>query len=485
MSRLVCVSNRISLPRKSAAPGGLAVGILSALKRTGGLWFGWGGETVTSEPADPEVQMRDGVSYATIDLRAKEFELYYNGYANEVLWPLFHYFLKGMRYSAEQHDAYQSVNRTFAKKLLPLLLPDDHIWAHDYHLIPLGRCLRELGVEQPIGFFLHIPFPTIEMLRVLPTYAELLRDLTCYDVIGFQTHNDLRAFHSGIEHVYGADAIRSDGRLQIGERLVRAEVFPIGVDVEAVQEEAVEALPSETVRRMTDSLMGRELMMGVDRLDYSKGLVERFSAYQHFLETYPDKLGRVTYIQIAPLSRSDVKAYKEIRESLEQAAGRTNGRFADTDWTPIRYLNRNFPHATLMGFLRAAQVGLVTPLRDGMNLVAKEFVAAQDENDPGVLVLSNLAGAARELSSALLVNPYDGRAVGHAIQAALSMSLGERRERHAAMLQVLKRNDIVTWTRRFVEALAETQRDQSRIERRSPATSRMRVIRSASHHPYS
>jgi trehalose 6-phosphate synthase len=457
MTRLVCVSNRISLPRRSSAPGGLAVGVLSALKRTGGLWFGWGGETIDQEPGDPDLHIREGVTYATIDLRQRDFELYYNGYANEVLWPLFHYFLKGMRYNAEQSDAYERVNRSFAEKLLPLLQPNDLIWVHDYHLIPLGRVLRQLGVQRPLGFFLHIPFPNIEMLRVLPAYAEMLRDLTHYDVIGFQTQNDLAAFHSGIEHLLGRDAIRADGRIRVGERTVRAEVFPIGVDVNAVQTEATEAMTSDVVRRMYDSLMGRQLMIGVDRLDYSKGLVERFSAYQHFLETYPQNVGRVTYIQIAPLSRTDVRAYVEIRQSLEQAAGRTNGRFADTDWTPIRYLNRNFPHHVLMGMLRSSHVGIVTPLRDGMNLVAKEFVAAQNPEDPGVLILSNLAGAARELSTALLVNPYDTYAVGHAIQTAMSMPLAERRERHAAMLQVIKRNDIASWTRRFVEALERTE----------------------------
>jgi trehalose 6-phosphate synthase len=457
MSRLVCVSNRISLPRKSAAPGGLAVGVLSALKRSGGLWFGWGGETIDQDPGDPDIHIREGVTYATIDLRRDEFELYYNGYANEVLWPLFHYFLKGMRYSAQQREAYESVNRTFAQKLAPLLEPRDIVWVHDYHLIPLGRRLREHGVQRPIGFFLHIPFPNIEMLRVLPSYAELLRDLTSYDVVGFQTQNDLRSFHSGIEHLFGAEALRADGRIRIGERVLRAEVFPIGVDIHAVEAEAIESSSSEIVKRMTDSLVGRALMMGVDRLDYSKGLVERFSAYETFLETYPDNRGRITYIQIAPLSRSDVRAYAEIRQLLEQAAGRTNGHFADTDWTPIRYLNRNFPHATLMGLLRVANVGIVTPLRDGMNLVAKEYVGAQNPEDPGVLILSNLAGAARELSAALQVNPYDTRAVSHATQAALSMSLQERRERHAAMLQVLKRNDIATWTRRFVEALEQAQ----------------------------
>lgn len=463
MARLVCVSNRISLPRKTAAPGGLAVGILNALKRTGGLWFGWGGETIEHEPGDPDIHIRDGVTYATIELRQSEYELYYNGYANDLLWPLFHYFLRGMRYSIEERDAYENVNRFFAQKLTPLLQPQDLIWVHDYHLIPLGRMLRESGVQRPIGFFLHIPFPNIEMLRVLPTYAELLRDLTHYDVVGFQTENDLHAFHSGIEHLFGKEAIRSDNRIRIGDRLLRADVFPIGVDVETMQAEATAAMQSDVVRRMVDSLMSRALMIGVDRLDYSKGLVERFTAYQHFLETYPDNMGRITYIQIAPLSRTDVRAYADIRKSLEQAAGRTNGRFADTDWTPIRYLNRNFPHATLSGFLRAANVGIVTPLRDGMNLVAKEFVAAQDAENPGVLILSTLAGAARELTAALLVNPYDTRAVSHAIQTALSMPLPERRERHEAMLQVLKRNDIAAWTRRFMEALEQAQRDQPKV----------------------
>jgi trehalose 6-phosphate synthase len=435
----------------------LAIGILSALKRTGGLWFGWGGETIETDPGDADIHIRDGVTYATIDLRQSEFELYYNGYSNDVLWPLFHYFLKGMRYSHEQREAYENVNRLFAQRLQPLLQSRDLVWVHDYHLIPLGRRLRELGVQRPIGFFLHIPFPNIEMLRVLPCYAELLRDLTSYDVIGFQTLNDLRSFHTGIEHLFGGESIRGDGRIRIGDRTIRAEVFPIGIDVAAVEQEAIDALPGEVVRRMTDSLMGRSLMMGVDRLDYSKGLVERFSAYQQFLETHPENLGRVTYIQIAPLSRTNVRAYAEIRQALEQAAGRTNGRFADTDWTPIRYLNRNFPHATLMGFLRAAKVGLVTPLRDGMNLVAKEFVAAQDPADPGVLILSNLAGAARELASAVLVNPYDLRSVSHSIQAALAMPLAERRDRHQDMMKTLRRNDISAWVRRFMEALEQTQ----------------------------
>lgn len=451
------------MPRKSTAPGGLAVGILNALKRTGGLWFGWGGETTQHEPGEPDIHIRAGVTYATIELRQVEYELYYNGYANNLLWPLFHYFLRDMRYSAEERDAYENVNRIFAQRLLPLLQPQDLVWVHDYHLIPLGRLLRESGLRQPIGFFLHIPFPNIEMLRVLPAYAELLRDLTHYDVVGFQTENDLRAFHSGIEHLFGHEAIRADNRIRVGDRLLHADVFPIGVDVEAIQSQATAAMQTDVVKRMVDSLMSRALMVGVDRLDYSKGLVERFNAYQQFLETYPENRGHITYIQIAPLSRTDVRAYANMRQALEQVAGRTNGRFGDTDWTPIRYLNRNFPHTTLLGFLRAANVGIVTPLRDGMNLVAKEFVAAQDPDNPGVLILSTLAGAARELSTALLVNPYDTRTVSHAMQAALEMPLPERRERHTAMLEVLRRNDLSAWARRFIDALEQSAGMQAHV----------------------
>jgi len=453
VSRLVCVSNRISLPRKTAAAGGLAVGVLAAIQETKGLWFGWGGEAIDGEPEDPDLHVRGGVTYATIDLRKTDVEQYYNGHANSVLWPLFHYLLRDFGFTRERQTAYENVNRMFAQKLLPLLTPDDVIWVHDYHLIPLASRLRELNVRCPIGFFLHIPFPCLEMLRVLPTYAELLRDLTSYDVVGFQTESDLASFQSAIAHLFGKEVLRGDRRIAVGERLLLADVFPIGVDVDGIQAEAVAARGSDDVRRMADSLVGRKLMIGVDRLDYSKGLVQRFTAYQQFLEVFPDNGGHITYIQIAPHSRSDVRAYAEIRRSLEQEAGRTNGRFADADWTPIRYLNRNYPHDTLMGFLRAANVGVVTPVRDGMNLVAKEFVASQDETDPGVLILSTLAGAACELNGALLVNPYDTLGVAHAMQSALSMALPERRDRFAAMLAILKKNDINAWSDRFCAAL--------------------------------
>jgi trehalose 6-phosphate synthase len=389
-----------------------------------------------------------------VNLSRKEYEEYYLGFSNATLWPVFHYFVDSFQYSDEQYEAYKRVNQRLARELSPLLKPHDLIWVHDYHLLPLAQAMRENGVERPIGLFLYIPFPAIEVLRVLPVYDELLRAMLDYDLLGFQTEADRNGFLSAVAALFGAEAVRSDATVIVGQRCVRAEVFPIGVDVEEVQREAADSQLSEACQRMTCGLLGRKLLIGVDRLDHSRGLVERFGAYEHFLETHPENLNRVTYLQIAPLSRTDLRAYSAIRRELEQATGRTNGRFADTDWTPIRYLNRNFPHDILMSFLRSALVGIVTPVRDGMNLVAKEFVAAQDSADPGVLILSSLVGAARELTSAVQVNPYDTRGIARAIQRALTMPLAERRERHLALLEVLRRNDIHAWHHSFLERLS-------------------------------
>ncbi|HWL63579.1 MAG TPA: trehalose-6-phosphate synthase [Steroidobacteraceae bacterium] len=457
MSRLVAVSNRISLPRRGAAPGGLAVGLAAAMRARGGLWFGWSGEVVESPAQLPETARRDGIGYATIDLSRAEHDEHYLGFCNGVLWPVFHYFPDNYRHREQDYERYLAVNQRFASALQPLLRPDDVIWVHDFHLLPLAQRLRAGGVTQPIGLFLHIPFPHVELLRVLPVYGELLGAMLDYDLVGFQTMSDLEAFRAAVVHLWGPEALVSEDEIQVGTRRLRAAVFPIGVDVDAIQAEVKRARPAETCRRMVAGMLGRKLVIGVDRLDYSKGLVERFGAYERFLETHPENQGRVTFLQIAPLSRPDLHAYASIRSELEQATGRTNGRFADTDWTPIRYLNRNFPHDVLMAFMNCAQVGIVTPLRDGMNLVAKEFVAAQDPDDPGVLVLSTLAGASRELTGALQVNPYDRRGMAHAIQQALNMPLDERRARHAGMLQTLRRSDIHAWYSRYLAALAATR----------------------------
>ncbi len=445
MKRLVCVSNRISLPGSAAASGGLAVGLLAAMGHTGGLWFGWSGESSDTPADEPQVLTQENIQFATLDLTPAQVDEYYNGYCNGSLWPLLHYNPELFHHEQRHYETFQSVNALFARQLLKLLAPGDAVWVHDYHLIPLARYLREQRFEGPIGFFLHTPFPHLQVLRLLPNHVELIRDLCRYDVLGFQTEDDVRSFRSCFEPG-AAGSVGGNGTAAPAiECRARVGTYPIGIDVDAVAREAETTVDEESVARMSASLQERKLIIGVDRLDYSKGLPERFAAFEHFLETFPDSQGNVTFLQIAPLSRSDVLAYSDFRQALEQSAGRINGRFAAADWTPIRYLNRNFSHETTMGFLRAAQVALITPLRDGMNLVAKEFVAAQDPKNPGVLIISPMAGAARELTSALQVNPYDKRAMALALQRALHMPLDERRQRHEQMLEALRRNDIHHW----------------------------------------
>jgi trehalose 6-phosphate synthase len=455
MTRVVAISNRVSVPRKGVTAGGLAVGVLAAMRAHGGLWIGWSGQIAETEAAirGVEIVRREHLTYATFDLTKPEYDDFYLGFSNDALWPLFHHFLQAFHYSESQYATYLRVNQRFAEHTLPLLQADDLIWVHDYHLIPLAGRLRALGAAQRIGFFLHIPFPGFGVFRALPVHRELLEALLAYDLVGFQTGDDLAAFHAAVVQLLGAEAVHADGSVQVGERRVGAQVFPIGVDVAEIQKTAAAAPSTEAYRRIVAGLLGRRLIIGVDRLDYSKGLVERFRAYERFLATFPENHNDVTFVQIAPLSRTDVPEYEVIRRALEQASGRTNGRFADPDWTPVRYLNKNVPHGALMGYLRAAKVALVTPLRDGMNLVAKEFIAAQDPADPGVLILSTLAGAARELTTALLVNPYDVTGVAEALQTALWMPLPQRRERYEAMMSVIRGNDIHAWNQRFITAL--------------------------------
>lgn len=454
MSRLVAVSNRITIPGHATSSGGLAVGLLSALRQSGGVWFGWSGTTRETPATEPENIEKEGIRYVTIELPTKQFELYYNGFCNSTLWPLHHYFLGAFRYDAGEFDAYMDINRVFAAALVRLIEPDDMVWIHDYQLMPLAGLLRAQGVRARLGFFLHIPYPNIALLRVLPVYAELVRDLCQYDLVGFQTGEDLEGFQSAVNSVFRDEAVIGSELIELSGRRIGTGVFPIGVDVEAIAAQAAAAArDDEQVKRLIAGLLGRKLLLGVDRLDYSKGLVERFASYRTLLESTPELLGKVTYLQIAPLSRINVSAYADIRDALEHAAGQTNGQYADTDWTPVRYLNRDFPHETLSGFLRVANVAVVTPLRDGMNLVAKEFVAAQDPDDPGVLVLSSMAGAARELVDALLVNPYDRSAVALSLRQALAMPLSERRTRHDAMLKVLRSNSITRWHTCFIARL--------------------------------
>jgi trehalose 6-phosphate synthase len=449
--RLVVVSNRIATG--GSATGGLAVAVLAALKRSGGIWFGWSGEVLQGTPGPPALVEADHLTYATLDLARRDYEEYYNGFANRVLWPLFHFRPDLVEFQRADLAGYLRVNRQFATHLAPLLRPDDLVWAHDYHLLFLGEELRRLGVEQPLGFFLHTPFPAAEVFRVLPNHSALARALCAYDLVGFQTENDLNGFRDYIVREAGGEAL-PDGMLRCYGRQLRAAVFPIGIDVDTIAGHGEQSVGTRQMKRLHDSLRDRNLILGVDRLDYSKGLVQRFQAFHRLIEMFPETRGRVTFMQIAPPTRSEVPEYSNIRRSLEEQAGHINGRFAEFDWTPIRYLNKSFAQRTLCGFLRAARIGYVTPMRDGMNLVAKEYVAAQDGEDPGVLVLSSFAGAARELTDAVIVNPFDVDGMAEALHDALTMPRGERQERWQSMMAILRRNDIAAWRENFVQALA-------------------------------
>jgi trehalose 6-phosphate synthase len=425
-----------------------------ALRRSDGVWFGWSGEIAPVTSRTPHVATASKVTYVTVDLGEAHHHEYYVSYSNSTLWPLLHYRLGLVEYRRHAFEGYLEVNRHLARTLMPLLRPDDIVWVHDYHLVPFGAELRRLGAQHRIGYFLHTPFPAAEVMVALPHHRRLMESLCAYDLIGFQTASDLRAF-AGYIGAIARGSISADGCFSAFGQHSRAAAFPIGIDTESFVELARQAAVSAEAKRLEQSLAGRRLIIGVDRLDYSKGIPNRFEAIDGLLSDWPEHRGTFNYLQIAPHSRGEVAQYRALRRDIEAAAGRVNGKFAEFDWTPIRYVNKSSTRATLAGFYRLARVGLVTPLRDGMNLVAKEFVAAQDPTDPGVLILSEFAGAARELDAALIVNPFDLDAMGAALHRALVMPLEERQERWEAMIAAVRKNTITTWRESFLAALRQ------------------------------
>ncbi len=444
MSRLIIVSNRVPDLNGSQQSGGLAVAVLDALQEKGGLWFGWNGEIVSdADPVEVGVAEHGNITLATVPLRQQDYQDYYLGFANSALWPVFHNRLDLARFNTAHGDGYRRVNEDFARYLSPLLQPDDLIWVHDYHLIPLGARLRERGHDNRIGFFLHIAFPSPDVLVAAPEHEWLMRTFLAYDLVGFQTAADLDNFQRFLLDVEGASL--SDNKLTAMGRTIITAVFPIGIDVEAFAAMAHTAEAEERIQRLHRRAVPRVHIIGVDRLDYTKGLPERLRAFWRLLELYPENQKVATLMQIAAPTREDVDVYVDIRRELEQLSGAINGEFGDFDWTPVRYIHRSVPRETLAALFRGSHVGLVTPLRDGMNLVAKEYVAAQDSDDPGVLILSRFAGAAEDLEEALIVNPYDADDVAQALQRAINMPRGERHERHKALLTRVRQRDVKNW----------------------------------------
>lgn len=451
MSRLIVISNRVSAG--GGAQGGLAVALSAALREQGGIWFGWSGNEIGQFTGHINFERIDGVTTATVDLEEQDIEEYYNGYANRTLWPLFHYRVDLAEYERSFAEGYQRANERFADTILPLIEADDLVWVQDYHMFPLGQELRARGLTNRIGFFLHIPWPPRRLLATLPEARRLVEGLLAYDLIGFHTEEWLQSFCDYACHEMGGTV--EDGCLCIGDQRVRLITCPAGIDAKEFASLAVSDKAQETYNRVRESTVGRALIVGVDRLDYSKGLEERFLGYERFLTEHPEERKEVVLLQIAPPSRGAVDSYQRIRSALEGLAGRINGAHAGLDWVPIRYVNQAYSRDMLAGVYRASKVGLVTPLRDGMNLVAKEYIAAQDPNDPGVLILSRFAGAAAQMTEALLVNPHSAEEISDALRSALSMPLPERIRRWKKLMQVVEQNDIIWWLKRFTEALVE------------------------------
>ncbi len=460
MNRLVVVSNRVPLPSAGPRAGGLAVALDGLMEKRGGLWFGWSG-AISAGPtaALAQVESDGAIDYATVDLTQDEHDRYYNNFSNGVLWPLLHTMPELMRFDRRDARVYREVNTKLATSLHPLLRPTDAIWIHDYHLMPLAACLRARGVKCPIGFFLHIPFAAPDVLAAAPEVAALVRDLLAADMLGFQTDNDLANFAAAAVTLAGAQRLPSNALIFEGRR-VKLGVFPVEIEAQAFARTAARMAYSAPGERLRRSLDGQKLILGIDRLDPTKGLMQRLSGFRLLLERHESWRREVVMLQIAAESRKDVASYRTLRAALDAEAGSLNADMGEADWQPLRIVSRNTDRNTVAGFMRLARVGLVTPLRDGMNLVAKEFVAAQNPEDPGVLVLSRFAGAARQLPDALLVNPHDPDAMAEAMDTALRMELPERQERWNRLWAAIENRTPALWGRSFLAALIRTTMPQ-------------------------
>jgi trehalose 6-phosphate synthase len=454
---LVVVSNRVARAKANEPmTGGLAAALLPVVEKSGAIWVGSSGRL--SEGRDDglmEIESLGSGALAMLDLPTAHYGGYYQGFANSALWPALHSRSDLIRVSSEDYRSYCEVNAFVARALLRFRKPDTAYWIQDYHFLALGAEMRSLGVTQPIGFFLHTPWPSRAIAARVPYHSELIESMLAYDLIGFQTEEDRTNFSDYIQRELGLE-VDDEGMIASRHGLSRLAVFPIGIDVDGFANQAAKAITHPDVSRLRLSLRGERLAIGVDRIDYSKGLVNRVCSFDRLLEMHPALKRSISLLQIATPSRGGIEAYERLQIDLASLVTEVNGRHGEVDWTPIRYLSKGFSQQVLAGFYRSAQVGLVTPLQDGMNLVAKEYVAAQNPEDPGVLVLSRYAGAASELDAALIVNPSDIDGVAQAMYTALTMSILERRERWTAMMAKLKAQTIHQWFADFVNALEET-----------------------------
>lgn len=451
----IVVSNRVACgTRNGPKAGGLAAALLPAISKSGVVWFGSSGKLrKLAADTTPLVQIEccGRGTIATVDIPEQHYAGFYEGFANSGLWPLLHSRPDLSRANARDYTSYHEVNAYMARALVRFGSAASSFWIHDYHFLPLARELRRLGITRKIGFFLHTPWPGRRVMARLPQYRELVEAMLAYDLIGFQTDRSRDNF---------ADLVHSDlGLAGTGMNfngphgICRLATFPVGIDAKEFADRAQKAGADTDVRRLRASLAGSALIIGADRIDYSKGLIQRIQAFDQLLTRHPDLKRRLSLLQIAVPSRTSIDIYRTLQGELAALIGSLNGRHGEIDWTPVRYLNKCFCQSTLAGYYRTAAVGLVTPLQDGMNLVAKEYVAAQHPENPGVLVLSKFAGAACELDAALLVDPNDVDAIARQIATALVMARTERRARWRHMMDALLRHSVHAWFADFLQEL--------------------------------
>ncbi len=457
---VVVVSNRVARtnPDEPLA-GGLAAALLPMVRDSGAIWVGSSGQrgdATQTHDSFARIEALGTGALATVDMPAKHYRGYYEGFANSALWPALHSRPDLIRVTVDDYTSYREINAFMARALVRFSTPEAVFWIQDYHFLALAADLRRLGIERPLGLFLHTPWADRRTMAAVPHCAELAVSMLAYDLIGFQTVEDRQNFEDCLRFDLGLNVV--DGTVASEWGLTQLATFPIGIDVEEFGARAIKAINRPEVARLRDSLQGAKLVLGVDRLDYSKGIANRIRAFDRLLEIEPRLKRRVSLLQIAVPSRGNIKAYRDLKSELAGLVGEVNGRHGEVDWSPIRYLNKGYSQLTLAGFYRTASVGLVTPLHDGMNLVAKEYVATQNPFDPGVLVLSSFAGAAKELDAALLVNPHDIDGMARQIAVGIHMRLDERRERWQSMLCKLKAASVQNWFADFLHTLADVRR---------------------------
>ncbi|MCK6589676.1 MAG: bifunctional alpha,alpha-trehalose-phosphate synthase (UDP-forming)/trehalose-phosphatase [Polyangiaceae bacterium] len=477
MPRLLLVSCRLPVTVRVEAgsanvirsPGGLATGLRGPHERSEGLWLGWPGDLsgLTGEQRETVHEDLRALRVVPLELSESEINGFYEGFSNRVLWPLFHYLLDQVPLDSRDWGTYQAVNRRFAEAIAERLQPGDLVWIHDYQLMLVPGLLRELAPKARIGFFLHIPFPASEVFRILPWREEILRGLLGADVIGFHTFTYLRHFTSSLLRIVGIEA--DVDRISFTGRHVQLGAFPMGVDAAALAALVEAPQPLDAALAPREKRAGERIVLGVDRLDYTKGIPRRLLAFERVLERHPELRGKLRMIQVAVPSRTQIPAYEEFRRRVDEMVGRINGQYGTIDGVPIHYLYQSFNQADLAAMYRAADVMLVTPLRDGMNLVAKEFVASRTDDD-GVLILSEFAGAASELGEALIINPYDVDGVATAIVQAISMPAEERAFRMRALRQRVTTYDVHYWVRSFLDTLTPEDEEEEPQETEARTT---------------